>query len=162
MSHSFSPFERCALRASTPNHQAASYASEERNDEKSTCHDLVKQPDISAIYRMFSTHIAFERKDIEKSKQTYVRCCTWYRHIRHIDVSYFGDKLRSGKSREGVEGIVYKQIRKKHIIAGVLELPQPGTVEKLLLELPDGGRVARGELYYRTACACLWELCTVF
>ncbi len=53
---------------------------------------------------------------------------------------------------------VFKQIRKKHIIAGLLDLPQPGKEEKLLLELPEGGRVARGGLYYRTACACLWEL----
>jgi hypothetical protein len=45
---------------------------------------------------------------------------------------------------------VYKKIRKTHIIAGLLELPQPGREGKLLLELPDGVRAAQEGLYYRT------------
>jgi hypothetical protein len=36
---------------------------------------------------------------------------------------------------------MHRQIRKKRIITGPLELPQPGKGGRLL-ELPDGGRVA--------------------
>jgi hypothetical protein len=53
---------------------------------------------------------------------------------------------------------VYKQIRKTRIIAGLLELPQPGREEKLLLELPDGGPGGSGRALLRTACACPCEL----
>ena len=46
--------------------------------------------------------------------------------------------LSSGERRKEGRRSVYKQIRKTRIIAGLLELPQPGREEKLLLELPDG------------------------
>ena len=38
-----------------------------------------------------------------------------------------------------------EKINKKYIIAGLLEMPQPGAEVKLLLELPDGCRVREGK-----------------
>jgi hypothetical protein len=51
---------------------------------------------------------------------------------------------------------VYKQ--KTRIIARLLELPQPGREEKLLLELPDGSPSGSRRAFYRTVCAYPCEL----
>jgi len=55
-------------------------------------------------------------------------------------------KVPPDERSKGITAGVYKLARKTHIIAGLLELPQPGREEKLLLELPDGRRAARGGL----------------
>jgi hypothetical protein len=59
--------------------------------------------------------------------------------------------------------ICVQEIRKTHIIAGLLELPQPGREESSFLSCPMGSGLARGGLYYRTCVpACVSYVFVLF